>query len=186
MAIITPTPIRDEQKVRLFSRRELIPQIPNVLWRIERGAIRTLTWNQEGTLLTLGYWGAGDVVGQNLSRVQPLKTECCTSVEVIKLPQYLWQQALDAILHHAQQTEELLSIVHCHRVYLRLWLFLQFLGRKFGRDVGWGRLIDLPITHQEIAQATNMTRVSVTRTLQQLQAEGKLQRKKRRLILCQD
>lgn len=42
---------------RLFTRREIIPQRNDVLWRIERGAVRTLTWSEDGTFITLGYWG---------------------------------------------------------------------------------------------------------------------------------
>ncbi|WP_442936914.1 helix-turn-helix domain-containing protein [Nostoc sp.] len=38
-------------------------------------------------------------------------------------------------------------------------------------------------THQEIAEVLNMSRVIVTRTLQQFEAEGILFRHKRRLIL---
>ncbi len=41
---------------RLFTRREVIPSRNDVLWRIERGAVRTLTWSEDGTFITLGYW----------------------------------------------------------------------------------------------------------------------------------
>jgi len=44
-----------------------------------------------------------------------------------------------------------------------------------------GRLIDLSITHQELA-VINTTRVSVTRMLQQFAEEGMLLRHERRLI----
>jgi CRP-like cAMP-binding protein len=169
--------------VQLFSRSELIPPLNDGIWRIERGAIRTATWNQEGTPLTLGYWGKGDVVGHRLSRLQPYEIHCLTSVEASILPLELWQQALATILLHAQQTQELLSIMHHQKVSQRLWQFLVFLSRKFGRDVQWGRLIDLPLTHQDIAEAINTTRVSVTRMLQHFEALGKLRRSKRQLIL---
>ncbi len=48
---------------RLFARREIIPPCNDVLWRIERGAVRTLTWSEDGTFVTLGYWGLGDLIG---------------------------------------------------------------------------------------------------------------------------
>jgi CRP-like cAMP-binding protein len=184
MAILAPAPIAcNPPSVKLFSRSELIPPLNGGIWRIERGAIRTVTWNQEGTPLTLGYWGVGDVVGHRLSRVQPYEIHCLTSVEASILPQELWQQALATILLHAQQTQELLSIMHYQKVSQRLWQFLIFISRKFGRDLSGGRLIDVPLTHQDIAEAINTTRVSVTRMLQHFEAEGKLRRSKRRLIL---
>ena len=177
---ILPSPLTQ----RVFSRRDLVPPDQNVLWRIERGAIRTATWGEQGTLITLGYWGSGDIVGYPLSRVRPYQIECLTSVEMSMLPKALWYQALDAMLLHIQEAEELFSIVNRKPVSLRLWQFLIWLGKKFGRDVEQGRLIDLEVTHQEIAEVINATRVSVTRMLQQLESEGILLRYQRRFILC--
>ncbi len=125
------------------------------------------------------------MVGQPTTRMQVYEIQCLTSVEVSILPKELWQQALDTILRQAQQTEELLSIVHCKSAYQKTWKFLVFLSQKKGRDVEQVRVIDLPITHEEIASAVGTTRITVTRMLQQFEAEGKLRREKRRLILCQ-
>lgn len=169
---------------RIFSRREMIPPRHDTLWRIDRGAIRTFTWSEQGTLIVLGYWGRGDIVGHPLTRIQPYQIECLTSVETTMLPTKLWHEALEAMLGHIQQTEELLSIVHRKPVSLRLWQFLEWLGKKFGRDVEQGQLIDLSITHQEIAEVINTTRVSVTRMLQQFEDEGLLMRHQRQLIIA--
>lgn len=184
MTIFAPQPpLTPALNQRVFSRRELIPPRQDLLWKIERGAVRTFTWSEQGTLITLGYWGANDVVGYPLSRLNPYQIECLTSVEMSILPTGLWEQAFDAMLLHIQQAEELLSIVHRKPVSLRLWQFLIWLAEKFGRDVEQGRLIDLGITHQEIAEVINTTRVSVTRLLQQFEEEGILLRYQRRLIL---
>jgi CRP-like cAMP-binding protein len=185
MAICPTTKAKpDPLTQQLFSRRDTIPPRTDVLWRIERGAVRTLTWSEEGTLITLGYWGPGDVVGHPLSRLKVYEIECLTSVEVRILPSVLWCQALDAIVLHIQQAEELLSIVHRNPVRQRLWQFLVWLGEKFGRDVDAVRLIDLEVTHQEMADVVNTTRVTVTRLLQQFEESGMLRRHKRQLVLC--
>lgn len=168
---------------RLFTRREVIPARNDVLWRIERGAVRTLTWSEDGTFITLGYWGPGDLIGYPLSRVKPYQIECLTSVEVSVVPPHLWSQETNALLSHIQQAEELLSIVHCKPISLRLWQFLVWLSEKFGRNVEQGKLIDLNVTHQEMAEVLNTTRVTVTRLLQQFEEEGTLVRHKRRIIL---
>ena len=149
-----------------------------------RGAVRTVAWCVGSTLITLGYWGPGDVVGYPLSRLKPYEIECLTSVEVSILPSAVWCQAIEAMVLHIQQAEELFSIVHLNPVSLRLWQFLVWLGEKFGRDVEQGRLIDLGVTHQEIAEAINTTRVSVTRIRKQFETEGMLRRVQRRLVLC--
>jgi hypothetical protein len=50
------------------------------LWSLKD--IQTLTWNDRGTAMTLGYWGVGDVLGQSLSGVQPDQMECKTHSEI--------------------------------------------------------------------------------------------------------
>lgn len=184
MAISLPTPsLISPLQQRIFSRHDLIPPKQDILWRIERGAVRTVTWSEQGTLITLGYWGTGDIVGQPLSRVVPYQIECLTSVETSIISSELWHQTLDAMMLHIQQSEELLSIIHRKPVSLRLWQFLIWLSTKFGRDVERGKLIDIGVTHQEIAEVINTTRVSVTRMLQQFEEQGMLLRHQRRLIL---
>lgn len=168
---------------RLFTRREVIPPRNDVLWRIERGVVRTVTWSEDGTYITLGYWGTKDVVGHCLSRVKPYQIECLTSVEVSIIPPHLWHQDINALLSHIQQAEELLSIVHSKPISQRLWQFLLWLSEKFGERVEQGKLINMNITHQEMGEVLNTTRVTITRLLQQFEDEGKLSRHKRRIIL---
>ncbi len=167
----------------LFSRREVIPPRNDVLWRIQHGAVRTLTWGEDGTFITLGYWGLGDLIGYPLSRIKPYQIECLTAVEVSIVPAHLWHQDVDAFLSHIQQAEDLLSIVHRKPMSLRLWQFLLWLSEKFGRDIDKGKLIDLNITHQDIAEVLNTTRVTITRLLQQFEEDGAILRHKRRIIL---
>lgn len=182
-ATLNNSTINGQLPQKLFNRREVIPPRNEILWRIERGAVRTLTWTEDGTFITLGYWGPGDIIGYPLSRVKPYQIESLTSVEVSVLPPQLWYQDIDALLSHIQQAEELLSIVHRKPMSLRLWHFLVWLSEKFGREVEQGKLLDLHLTHQEIAEVLNTTRVTVTRLLQQFEEEGKLLRKKRLMIL---
>lgn len=153
------------------------------LWRVETGIVRTFTWNEEGTTLMLGLWGPGDVVGKPLSRANPFEMECLTDVEASILPSHSWYQAISALLLHVQQTEELLSIVRCRPIESALVQILIWLSTKFGRDVDEGTLIDVPLTHQEIADLIGSTRVTVTRLLNQLEQEGVIRRALRRIIL---
>jgi CRP-like cAMP-binding protein len=168
---------------QIFSRREVIPHYNDILWRIEHGAVRTLTWGEDGTFITLGYWGLGDLIGYPLSKVKPYQIECLSGVELSIVPPHLWHKDINALLSHIQQAEDLLSIVHQKPISLRLWQFLVWLSEKFGRDVDKGKLIDLNVTHQDIAEVLNTTRVTVTRLLQQLEEEGIVLRHKRRIIL---
>jgi CRP-like cAMP-binding protein len=77
---------------RTFGRGDSIPLQPDTLWLLGQGVARTLTWSEEGTLIVLGYWGIGDVVGRPLSQLDPYEIKCLTNVEVNMLPQNLWYQ----------------------------------------------------------------------------------------------
>jgi len=182
-ALSTRSVLGEQLPQQIFTRREVIPLQNDVLWRIEHGAVRTLTWSEDGTFITLGYWGLGDLIGYPLSRVKPYQIECLTGVEISIVPPHLWHQDINALLSHIQQAENLLSIVHRKPISLRLWQFLLWLSEKFGRDVEKGKLIDLNVTHQDIAEVLNTTRVTVTRLLQQFEEEGTVFRHKRRIIL---
>ncbi|BDA69211.1 CRP/FNR family transcriptional regulator [Rivularia sp. IAM M-261] len=168
---------------RTLERRQLIPEQEQVLWKIQRGSVRALTWDENGVYTTLGYWGVGDIVGYSLSRVQPYHLECISGVELASIPSENLHENLDQLLSRIQRTEELVSIVNSKRVSTRIWQFLIWLSDKFSRDLEDGKLIDLHITHQEIADVLNTTRVTVTRVLRDLEDEGKLRRHKRCLII---
>jgi CRP-like cAMP-binding protein len=162
----------------------MLPLQSDSLWRIERGVVRTLAWTEAGSILTLGYWGPGDVVGQPLSRITPYEIECLTSVEASLVPPHLWYLVLDAIIMHTQQTEELMSILHQDRIPHRLLQLLDLLAQKFGHQVDQGQLIDIRLTHQQIADFASTTRITVTRMLKQLEQEGCIRRFRHQIILC--
>ncbi len=142
-----------------------------------------MTWSAEGGLTVLGYWGPGSVVGQALSRINPYQVECLTKVEASLLPVDLWHQALDALLLHVQQVEELLSIAYTYPTDQRLLKHLAWLTQKFGREVSQGKLIDLPLTHQDIAEGIGAARATVTVLLNRLEHKGVIIRCRRRIIL---
>jgi CRP-like cAMP-binding protein len=139
----TKTSASTATKQRFFESREIIYAQDYVLWRIERGTVRAVTWDENGTSVTLGYWGVGDIIGYPLSRLQPYHLECLTYVEAVIVPLEALTQNFDAVLDHIQQLEELMSIVNCKRVSLRIWQFLVWLSNKFGRELEQGKLIEL-------------------------------------------
>lgn len=150
-----------------FRRRDIIPLRPDRLWQIETGVVRTLTWDKEGTIIILGFWGVGNIVGQPLFHVNPYQVECLTSVQAsIFSPTNGYPQ--DSLIWQVRQTEELLRIIHTKRMESRLEQLLSWLAYRFGRQIVQGQLIDLRLTHQEIADVLGTTRVTVTRLLNQL------------------
>jgi CRP-like cAMP-binding protein len=161
---------------RQFSLRSPLPLNQDCLWQIEAGIVRSLTWLEDGTVIALGLWGPGDVVGRSLSSVEPYQLECLTLVKAISCSLKDWQNPEEILLSHIQQSEELLVIRSSKRMDLMLVKLLHWLAKRFGRNVDQGQLIDLRLTHQDIAELLASTRVTVTRVLSQFEQQGVIER----------
>jgi CRP-like cAMP-binding protein len=160
---------------QVFQCKERLPLNPNALWKIETGVVRSLTWDEEGRTITLGFWSTGDVVGQPLSRLNPYEVECLTPVTIKEIPSNS-DDLLPALLAHAWKSETLLSIVHQPSVGDRLLRLLEWLACQFGRPISQGILLNLHLTHQDLAETLGTTRVTITRLLSQLERAGKIVR----------
>lgn len=179
---LRPSPLTSIDRVREFGLR--MPLDPrHSLWRIESGIVRSLTWLEDGTVVTLGLWKVGDVVGQALSSVEPYQIECLTKVEAVPLSPNQWQPDPILLLSHLQQMEEL-AVIRSHRKVDAMMLkLLNWLAKRFGREVETGNLIDLKLTHQDIADMLGTTRVTVTRILGQFEEQGVIERSLRKIVL---
>ncbi|WP_058996573.1 Crp/Fnr family transcriptional regulator [Leptolyngbya sp. NIES-2104] len=166
---------------RSFQRREQIPLDLDVLWSIESGYVRTLTWDMTGTIVALGIWGKGDVVGRAFSKMNPYQIECLTPVEARQID--LADCSSERLFAHIQQVETLLSLANTRQVSTRLLRLLHWFAQRFGTVVDQGYLLNLPLTHQALSEFIGSTRVTVTRTLRELEDAGKLKQLRQHRIL---
>lgn len=181
MPQLVATPSTCQWTRSTFKRRSVLPF--NVgLWKIERGVVRILTVDEDGTQIVLGLWKAGDIVGTLLSCITPYEIQCLTDVIAYALPSS-YCCSPQTLLSHIQQTEELFQIVRSGKIERRLQQFLLWLFRTFGSETNQGWLLELSITHQDIAETIGTTRVTVTRLIGQLQQEGFIDWSKRPRIL---
>jgi CRP-like cAMP-binding protein len=158
---------------RLFELRSRIPMAPNSLWRIDTGIVRASTWNEDGSVTTLGFWGPGDLLGCFLSDSKPFLVECLTSVAARSLPSDLWPDCTNTLVRQMQRNYEYLNvIIGCRRVPVSLERLFMWLAKRFGHLTEQGYLIDMRLTHQDLADAVGSTRVTITRTLQYLEQQG--------------
>lgn len=180
MFSLSPSPLR-VQPLHFPSRSLLDSR--SKLWRIETGVVRSLTWLEDGTVVTLGIWGAGDIVGEALSSIQPYQLECLTKVEATPLSVEEWQPDVSLLLAHLHQMEQL-AVIRSHRKVDAMMIeLLNCLAKRFGREVEAGNLIDLKLTHQDLADILGTTRVTVTRILGQFEEQGVIARSLRRIVL---
>lgn len=175
-AYLFSTPQPAEAKTRQFAPRALLPHREGSLWRIEAGVVRSMTWLDDETISTVGLWGAGDIVGKPLSTIELLQFECLSKVEAKIVPIAQLHQETAALLAHIQQTEALMLIRSQRRIDAMLIKLLTWLAKKFGQEVEAGHLIDLRLTHQDLAEILGTTRVTITRTLNQLEQQGLIRR----------
>jgi CRP-like cAMP-binding protein len=177
-----PTLIAPKLEARTFKRREHLPLRESSLWQIETGAVRTYTLTEDGTVISLGFWGLGDTVGQPLACIQPYIVECLMDVKVQALHLQECGHLNQVLLSHLHQTQTFLRL-RSGQIYQRLQQLLDWLADKFGHELERGQLIQLRLTHQDIADALGTTRVTVTRLLSQFEQEGRIGWRKQHLFL---
>jgi CRP-like cAMP-binding protein len=164
-----------------------LPSKKNALWQIKAGFVITYTYLEDGTTVALGLWGPGDLVGELLSTMKPYQIECLSKVEAKIVPVDDWNQLTNTLLNHIQKAEELMVIRSHKKVETMLIRLLAWLSKKFGSEVQAGRLIDMPLTHEDLAILINSTRVTITRILGQLEQEGLINRlSQHRIIVKQE
>lgn len=173
--------------VKLFGRRTLLPEEKDCLWRIEKGFVRTYSYLEDGTTIALSVWGKGGIVGRALSKLEPYRIECLTPVKATIVPLKGYYELTSVLFAHIAQAEELALIRGYKKVEMMLVKLLLWLSKKFGSEVEQGRLIDMHLTHEDLANLLGSTRVTVTRALGDLEQQGLINRLSlQRILLKQD
>lgn len=156
-----------------LKRRDRISIDTCTLWQVRSGLVRTITWTEEGDVVPLGLWNRGSIIGVPITQVEPCELQCLSTVELNRLP-LDYSLTVEMLLKHTAQVNRLLQIMHCRHVQERLLQFTCWLAENFGQTTSHGRLITVRLTHQEIAETIGTLRVTVTRFIKQLEAEGLL------------
>jgi CRP-like cAMP-binding protein len=170
------TSLRGPYLDKRFPVRSIIPCDSTRLFRITSGVVRTLTYLEDGTPVVFGLWGPGDAVGGMLSEVTPYFIESFTTVEgILFMPDDSVEIAHFTKLY-LKQVEELMVIRSHKTIDIRLIRLLSWISQRFGEDNALGNLINLRLTHQDLAELLGTTRVTVTRTLGQIEEQGLIQR----------
>ena len=184
MIIDTPMPKdwQDDLKLKTFVSGESMTLESNYYWMLDQGVVKTSTTTDEETQITFGYWGINDLIGSPLSSY-PCKAKCITTVKAWNIPLDQTDKITSFIQHHVQQMEKILYILRSDQIYQRLRGMLIWLGNKFGRAVDLGQMIDLSLTHQDLAELIGTTRATVTRLVNQLEQERFLSRPKRNTFI---
>jgi CRP/FNR family transcriptional regulator len=153
---------------------------------VEAGKLRLFNLLPNGRTITLSILGENDVFLQwrtESSTLSCLCAEamgeaCVISVSQSDLTDLIAAQpaaAIDVIGSFAKRVTEsqvLIEDLLNNSVNVRLYRTLLELAEKFGRADGGATLIDVPLTHQRLADMIGSNRVTVTRKLHELAERG--------------
>jgi CRP-like cAMP-binding protein len=171
-----------KQRVCRFPYGEKLRLPLEEFWLITEGIVKSYTFNEDGEIITLGYWSKDDVIGQALSAIQPYFCECMTNVELLIISADELDKFPVGILHHCQRLQQLTYLVRKQPIEERFLCTLKWLAVRFGYSVEKGNLIDLRLTHQELAELIGVTRVTITKLINKLEREGVIFRSENRCI----
>jgi CRP-like cAMP-binding protein len=181
--MISYSPHSINSTVQTFERRDFLPVAKTSLWRIESGLVRTLSFRDDGGVIPLGLWGPGQIVGHTfLGDDLSCQMECLVAVNARPMVLDQVENPYQIMIEHMQQMQAFLHI-RSGPVAQRLGHFLDWLAHHFGRKKEQGYLVDLPLTHQDMADMIGTTRVTITRLMQQFEQSSIIYRTGRHGVL---
>lgn len=164
---------------------------------IGTGRLRVVRALGDTRSLSIGYRGAGDVVGESAVggaatyRESAVATE---DVEALFVPVAVFKAVvgsdaafgaafINTLVDRHADTEERLASMLFRNVEARLCEFLVKAAMRWGIPEPRGVLIAAPFTHQEMANMIGSTRETVTLTLGDLRRKGILEIDRRRVVV---
>ncbi|HZC85224.1 MAG TPA: Crp/Fnr family transcriptional regulator, partial [Rubrobacter sp.] len=82
-----------------------------------------------------------------------------------------------------RQSDEVIESLLHREVSTRLATLLTNLGERFGESNGVGTLIDVRLTHQDLANMIASTREAVSKVMSELQRDGVIESRNRRIVI---
>lgn len=152
-----------------------IPLSEDDIYIVAHGIVQVQTLQASGDESILGLIGPMMPIAKRFTLIEPYEVYALTHVDLLR---FRWQdvQASPPFmneLHHAtirrlRYTEMMLSLLSKKQILERLIGFFSFLSQEFGQPTSRGIRLEIQLTHQQIADALNTTRVTVTRLMGEL------------------
>jgi CRP-like cAMP-binding protein len=162
-------------RLRSFTSGRRISLSEDDVYIVAHGIVRIQTLQATGEESILGLIGPMMPVAQRFTLVDPYEVYALTHVDLLH---FRWEEVqasaeLTNELHHAiirrlRYTEMMLSLLSKQQILERLIGFFSFLSQEFGQPTPDGIRLEIQLTHQQIADALNTTRVTVTRLIGEL------------------
>ena len=102
---------------------------------------------------------------------------------VIKSDPVFALKLFSSLSERLRQSDEVIESLLHREVSCRLATLLMNLSERFGEDNGSGRLIDVRLTHQDLANMIASTREAVSKVMSEFQRDGVLESRNRRIAI---
>ena len=104
-------------------------------------------------------------------------------VEVVKRDPEFAMKLFFAFSERLKQSEEVIGSLLDREVSARLTTLLQNLGDRFGETSGSGTILDVRLTHQDLANMIASTREAVSKVMSEFQRDGLIEVRNRKIAL---
>lgn len=153
---------------RHYTRGVIIPTQPDLLLQVQQGVVAQVVTHSDGAEVLLGLHGPGQWLTPHPADSCYLSLQAHTDVtlaiftwsQALHLPELashlrarLWQQEAWAAMQARPHLDE------------RILGILTLLAEQFGRPIEHGLLVDVRLTHAQLATAVGATRATITRLL---------------------
>jgi CRP-like cAMP-binding protein len=162
---------------RTYRRGELILLEADAVLHLEDGILATTMIHQDGVEVLLGLSGKGQVVVAHPDDNCHIQIVAHTESRVLIEP---WEAAAGQphfpakLRARLQQMEGWAAMQARPLLQQRVLGLLGLLAEQFGAPSKDGIIIDVRITHGQLAAAVGATRTSITRVLSELRAQGRI------------
>ena len=104
-------------------------------------------------------------------------------VEVLKRDPELFVKLFSSLYERLKQSEEAIDRLLDREVSARLGKLLQNLGDRFGETDGSATVLDIRLTHQDLANMIASTREAVSKVMSEFQRDGTIEVQNRKIVL---
>ena len=104
-------------------------------------------------------------------------------VEAVKRDPELVMKLFSSLFERLKQSEEVIDSFLDREVSARLTKLLQNLGDRFGETNGSATILDMSLTHQDLANMIASTREAVSKAMGELQREGLIEVRNRKIAI---
>jgi CRP-like cAMP-binding protein len=131
--------------------------------------------------LVEGRWQ--DVFAEAVTEARVTSVQKASLERVIKSNPEFALRLFSSLSERLRQSDEVIESLLHREVSTRLSTLLVNLGERFGEGDGSGVLIDMRLTHQDLANMIASTREAVSKVMSELQRDGVIETRNRRISI---